>query len=396
MSRNSYFSTPLSADVNRRKRSTGISRIATLFSWMSLTLASTGYLYLTGLLGSFSQIYLGVIVISSTVLLFRLVHTLNRVAYMSVLFLFVLSLIPGVANMGASDYSQSKIVGMMIAVLLMVIPSSVPDPERAILFTLVCAALFCFILTLEILVSGRVLSNNQIGSDLLNSVHAGRAIGLAVVVFAVFFLSTRAGLRWKLASGVLALIGVYGLVAVGSRGPALAAAAAIGTTFVLVLIKQRHSRVWITLGAAAGLLLVIGVLTSRSSRLLSDDGNGRNDIYRAAQESLFKNPFGVGWGNFERVPGATLQWPHNIFLEIGVEGGWLPLVAFVILVIACVYGSWRRALADNGSVGLYVWSFLVFALVNAQFSADITANGIVWAAIGFVLATTKKAPQNAA
>ena len=110
--------------------------------------------------------------------------------------------------------------------------------------------------------------------------------------------------------------------------------------------------------------------------------------FRCVQSSITLRVLaGVG---FLRFPGrsdfgdaAGKTYPHNIFLEVAVEGGWIALLAFVVFVAVCL-----RALVRN-SVDLKGRCFLalgVYWLLVAQTSSDLNGNRMTWIALAAGLA----------
>src|SRR5574337_408675 len=123
-----------------------------------------------------------------------------------------------------------------------------------------------------------------------------------------------------------------------------------------------------------------------------DAGGASVDVARQhlATESLaiwWEHPLGVGWGDLgEHLSSqATIslmgdaQYPHNILLEVSVEGGILGLLGLVVLLVA----SLRRLLTIRHSVtGSALLGLWVFALAGAMTSSDVVGNRLVFLMIG--------------
>jgi O-antigen ligase len=81
------------------------------------------------------------------------------------------------------------------------------------------------------------------------------------------------------------------------------------------------------------------------------------------------------------------SYPHNLFLEMGVELG----LVGVVLVLGFLVTSWlamARARLLRGPAGLQaavVTALFASAVVNAMFSGDIQTNANVWLAAGLGL-----------
>lgn len=88
---------------------------------------------------------------------------------------------------------------------------------------------------------------------------------------------------------------------------------------------------------------------------------------------MFDSPLGVGWAGLEPILRPIGRYPHNLFLEVGAEGGVLAALALLALLAAAVSRSFKAARAGDDSV-VPVVALLVFWLVNAMVSGDANDN----------------------
>lgn len=223
----------------------------------------------------------------------------------------------------------------------------------------------------------------------------GRATGVALIGFLV--------VRWKRrwvrllmkATSLLVLVPV--IFASGSRGPLIA----IGVTLVLsfLLFNARTLRQWLMMLLTVGLFavaLVIGTYVapegSRSRIEESVRANPLEDTrenaslavrVRAVKLSAKKiavTPQGIGWGGFATMAQEMgITYPHNLIVEIFLEGGWVPgaLACLALFVVFKRAGAHARA---SGAVNdQWVFLLAVFMFVNAQVSGDINDNRLLFA-----------------
>ena len=251
------------------------------------------------------------------------------------------------------------------------------------------------------------------GSDRLaaegsNTIAAGRALGVALVVLCVL-----AGLRVvprSLALPGIALFG-WGTLHTGSRGPLLAAVIALVAVAAL-RAGDAWRRLRRLLGVSVALALALiaasrifdgSFAVQRATGLQGSDGASvrvRGALWTEALRLIPERPFGVGWGGFgPHLPlpyrvelGAGRLYPHNVVLEVAVEAGWLAAVG---LLVFAALGVWRLSRSADPRIGTTFTAVAVFFLVNAMVSGDVNDNRGMFAAIAMGWAVTVAAPRPA-
>lgn len=241
-----------------------------------------------------------------------------------------------------------------------------------------------------------------------NPILLARASGFAALMLCLLYWQGRLN---TLLFAPAALIALVGLLASGTKAPLLGLLATLFAIALLALVNgANRKRIWGTLAAGcvglAGALAYLawsGVYVARriAGPLTGEwgfAGETRLALWRQTLELIPMHPFGIGWGRFNEwvqiFENRTLmRHPHNIALEIFVEGGWLAGAAFLALAVVLVGGSMRtlyKAPATTNSAALadalLVPAGLVYWLICAAFSGDINDNRPLWAFLGLALA----------
>lgn len=235
----------------------------------------------------------------------------------------------------------------------------------------------------------------------LNPIWTARHAGLGIVV--LLGLHAMGRLRAVVSIPALVLLG-WVFLRTGSRGPLVA----LGVTlFYWVLTTPRTRRSpGLTRALWAGVsVAVFGaiVMVQRTAGLFAAGRRVSNLVRERLLEVSVDALSGVslrglGTGGFPslfRLPDDR-YYPHNILLEVLLEGGLIGMALF-LLFLAVVLARWWRwgrrlhAQGESGAAGdpalhRTVGAVLLFALINAQFSGDICANEWVWVAAGMVVA----------
>lgn len=212
-------------------------------------------------------------------------------------------------------------------------------------------------------------------------------VGGSLVCFVAMFVPWRRPGRLLFAVGFIALL----LVALmtGSRGPVMSAVLAVSVTLLAAGYFRRRRMQGLLVSIAMLLIVVFAAIRTGGDgvgRVLDflsgkDDGggSGRDELYGFAMQELASNPLGSGWGSF-RYHGLT--YPHNLFLEVGVEGGVFVLIVVVVFV---GYTCWVALRVSDSPLGSLSALMLLYSLFNAMLSSDINGNRLMWMMIFGVL-----------
>lgn len=228
----------------------------------------------------------------------------------------------------------------------------------------------------------------------VNPIVLARASGFAVLGLVLFYWHARLSL-WQVL--LPAAVAMSGLLLSGSRGPLVAVMLAVlASTLTLSIRGVPGRRAFLTLflgglctlGALVWLASSNYVMGRRVLRLLTGDWLAhdltRLTLWKEAGLAILEHPFGLGWGRFSETVAVFHKnevlalYPHNIFLEIFVEAGWLAGVAFTCLVCWLLKTSFKKASRNEGVSAHLVFAGLVYWLLCAFFSGDVNDNRPFW------------------
>lgn len=319
-------------------------------------------------------------------------------AMLAVLALFAFPWFWGEPN----DYTGAKLIGSAATLVAVIATIYLVNSERrrkAWLYTVVALGAVA-VLAARFLPQD--IDYGRIALEGSNTIASGRLAGAALVIVAVLAIS--GGSRWWLL--LVGLAAAFGglMIATGSRGPVVAAVAAISAVALLSRVPRRGFRLILALGGlAAGWLLIQDSQSAGAARIaatLSGEASAistRIDIWAAAIREIGNHPFGVGWSHFvdvltagERLSSGDRQYPHNVILEAAVEGGWLFGIAVAALIAIAVRRAWTQSTTPHAAAFL---GLLLFTVINAMVSGDINDNRLMWACVA--LAWTLPRPPDA-
>lgn len=280
--------------------------------------------------------------------------------------------------------------------------------RRVFLATLVILALLFGVLSYR---AGALDSLNGAAFQDINPISISRLMGTGAVVLLVLAFAKHAETKWRIlmiavAAGMLLMI-----FASGRRGPVLAVIVGVVVALAFTPAFQKH-RVR-ALGAGVAALALASWYAVRegsagAERVLSFL-NGEADASTAARRLIWdeslaiisRYSIGVGWGSFPQH--ANVGWmttsggrmyPHNLFLEGYVEGGWLVGTLLMGFIVAAFLRLRRQATTPMlaAFVGL-----AGFALTNAMVSGDINDQKLMWMTLGlaFVMDSGSERPSTA-
>lgn len=228
-----------------------------------------------------------------------------------------------------------------------------------------------------------------------NTIALGRAVGFSLMWVALHFLFGRASFPRAFGPLLLIPILIVALIGSGSRGPLVAVMFSL--SLALFLFPSLLGRKVLVLGFAA----IIGIsgmfsfipLTSLERIVtflrgeVDTSGGLRLDAYALSIDYIWRNPIGLGLGGFAQISNlwardVKLVYPHNIIVEVFLEGGWLAGIYTIVLLGFAVYKSYVLAKKHftKESIGLFLG--IAFYLINAMVSGDLNDNRLLFAVVG--------------
>lgn len=229
------------------------------------------------------------------------------------------------------------------------------------------------------------------------------ARGLGMSLLATLFLlelAQRRHQRFILAAFILLFFFLLYLTA--SRGPFLSLLIVLFIYFFILrwkklnLLKALSLLILAFFSLRVFISLAPGEIWNRMLSLLSGFDLTtflRLRAYGAARDLFLENPLaGVGTGGFGHY--NLLTYPHNIFLELASELGIWGLAALLFMILYTTYLAIRllksqTASALELSLGRAFFAIFIFALINSQFSGDISSNYELWFASAGIWALHK-------
>lgn len=304
----------------------------------------------------------------------------------------VLGVLPGFLVAQDTEYGVQKLQTMVLIVLSILAASSMRDSRLGTAWMAGTGFGIALLFALLVVFGGVMAENGRVSVLGLNPVGVARLTALGAAIAAVLLLAM-AGRRplQRLALVAAVLMCVAATVITGSRGPLLAAAVAVLIGLFSITTGRGARVLWALLAVGAlGLAVQFGWIDPSTGLgwATSRADAGRSDLYAEAFRVMTTQPLGVGWGNFGSVYGWTDGglYPHNLYLEVGAEGGLLALAVFAVLTVLSLIWAVRNYRRSQSPIDLLLLAIYVYAVVNAQFSSDIVGNRMLWMAIAFVIA----------
>ncbi len=287
---------------------------------------------------------------------------------------------PGFLFAGKHLYATGKVSGLFTVVipLILVVSYFTRKPSDLDAFWLglyLLASIGVGVAVFELISGVDIgLRGSDTGAS-LNPIAAGRLGGTIVLITVL----GRVQYVPRAIQYVVALLGLGVLLGAASRGPLLALMVAV----TLTALSYRALRGRLAVAATIVALALIGgvgnvVLAESADRLTSatnDEGAaGRSALWDQAIQGIKIWPEGVGWGNYsaEGLLQGTGEYPHNFFLELAVEAGFIAAFCFALLFAFVAYRLWKNL----RFVGPLPFALLMFWFVTAQFSSDINGNRV--------------------
>jgi hypothetical protein len=109
------------------------------------------------------------------------------------------------------------------------------------------------------------------------------------------------------------------------------------------------------------------LLDKFSQMEIGNSDSRTDDLYIPAMHSIVSNPLGTGLGSSQKIIG---YYPHNIFLEIGIDCGFVGILFFLILIMRAFSNSVKILKMKDSNVTLIIMIFifwLIFLFWNVSY-----------------------------
>jgi O-antigen ligase len=123
----------------------------------------------------------------------------------------------------------------------------------------------------------------------------------------------------------------------------------------------------------------------------SGSAGERLSFYRATLAAIPNQPIlGTGIGSWSTFYYGNDQrnYPHNLFLEIAFEEGFVGLFAFLALLVSVGFSVFRM-IGDSRSHFLVLGLLVMYSVINSLFSGDLDDNRLLWMWIGVALSVCR-------
>lgn len=249
-----------------------------------------------------------------------------------------------------------------------------------------------------------------------NYLAVGRISGVAAIIVLFYFFQNARYKAIKFFYFSLFIVLLAGSLYSGGRGPVIALFTAMFIIFLyelfivykgLLILRIKKIHLKLSILMISVILILVAILKNYSSYfetliyrmevLMTGKGESfieRMERFRYAWDILIspKGITGLGIGGFSvyyaGFDDERGDYPHNIFLEIGSELGWLGLLTFIFFIYRSFFNSifilknFKNLHEKHLAITLFV--LLLFMLFNSSISGDINDNRILFTVIGTI------------
>lgn len=316
---------------------------------------------------------------------------------MWVLALFAVLAFPLLWQSPTTAYGTEKVTLLFTSTLLSALAATLfrrrSDVERFLSWwPLVAAAIAVLVL------AGPTHESRAVALD-ANPIWLARPIGSALVVVIWAMVHRRIARRRAIVLGVVLLAG---LLATGSRGPFIATIAG-GLVAVDVWRGKRRTgrRLFLAISSITVVLILLLAPPSEETRIggfLADPaaavaGSSRSELFDVTADLIATRPMGVGYGHWSReVSADPFVYPHNLWLEVLAEAGWVVGGVLIAAVISVLRRLWKLARRD--ALAHAVLALLVVECLNVSVSGDVNARSF-FAMLALGVATSRRRKEEA-
>jgi hypothetical protein len=321
------------------------------------------------------------------------------------LVLFTLCLIP-VLWTEWSGYAVEKVIRMFTLTFLAAIA-----PMMLFKFPIDLRCFFNAVILLGLVMCAQGMVNLIVGIETLrleafsgDTIMLGRIAGQVSILLII--KATEAGWFQRVSSLLLLSVSTIILVGAGSRGPMIAFLSTLLAMGLLTLFSKRQAKTAFLFSGGLVAFLIIGSLAyapqqSRDRLVEMFQGRidlemtGRTEYFDLAVSNILVTPQGTGWGGFERVATDSYRsdvnryYPHNLFLEAFLEGGWIVGVFLTVILATVIFRTALYYIRSHLTEALTLFALMFFITFVAMFSNDWNDNRDLFAVVSLSLMFTR-------
>lgn len=201
---------------------------------------------------------------------------------------------------------------------------------------------------------------------------------------------------YKVFSSVFLIVQLYGVIATGARGAMLLVIFYVFLILVLSMNSLKNYAKYTLVILVFGLFIylswpvisevpLISNSWDRAFAYIGENGidwggtSGRDRVYQNALETISAKPI-KGYGLFSYY--NVTSFPHNIFLEVLLQGGIIYFTVFLTIMISILY-RFYRIIRFNKLFLLYA-VILSYPFIMLMFSGSYMSNGLFWFTVSFI------------
>ncbi len=317
---------------------------------------------------------------------------------------YLIALFFGVANVSPRMEGQvfSLLITLVQLFLIFWLSSNLLRDEQLARRTIIAFSLGCSVVAIcgffniggmATMSEAKGVSRLSFGDYDPNEIAYFMALGVAILI-GMTLENTQKSILLKGAFIGLAFPQVLMIMNSGSRTGL--ASVVMGIAIFVILLKKRKNKVLTILAGCMVLCVVVYLALTNpatATRLQDsvEEGHvlGRGLIYQSALDMIAEKPF-LGWGPIEnqyelgRRTGRGIVSPHNLYLRVLLQVGFIGGGLFLIGLALCVWSAWRgRARA----LGIIPFVLIAVVLIS-NLALDYLTRKVTW----FVLALVVAAP----
>jgi O-antigen ligase len=359
-------------------------------------------------LSSLADITLALGAILAAIIAYRLVLRRERVTWrreMSLALIFASVILLGLTYTPAGSYGTDKAFRFVsLTLLAFFTPLVVIKSYRSAWLFLLGWLGLATLMTIDAL--SRLGTGQRLSGFNATTIAVSRTVGVAIIILLFAVLMGRVSRRWQMLAGVGLLPMALVMIGSGARGPLLTLVGIVALTAIVAIARPGHRMrsllMVLTLGVVVAGVFASGLVPAPSRErfgLLFDQAGAdtssqaRAMVMEVAWQLFTTSPvIGRGTGSVSAFGAGQEQfYPHNILLELAAETGLLG-VGFFLGIVGMVL--WRLlsklgADASQGPLWLTLLAMLLFALLSAMVSGDLSDGRNMWLFAGIAIATTE-------